>query len=135
MTIRWGIIGAGRIARAFADALAQSNRGELISIGSRDMERGKAFADDYGLDQYDTHDAILAADNIDAVYIATPHTDHAQQAIAALGFGKHVLCEKPLSESIASAEKMVKTAKRTKRTLAVMFQRRFEPAIAKAIEI
>ena len=96
--IRWGIIGPGSIAHNFADALKQSYSGELLAIASRTSSRLEEFGNKYNINQefrFNDYDQLLDDENIDAVYISTPHVFHADLSIKAAGKGKHILCEKP----------------------------------------
>ena len=96
--IRWGIIGPGSIAHNFADALEQSYSGELLAIASRTSSRLEEFGNKYNINEefrFNDYDQLLDDENIDAVYISTPHVFHADLSIKAAGKGKHILCEKP----------------------------------------
>ncbi|MCX7805543.1 MAG: aldo/keto reductase [Planctomycetota bacterium] len=96
--LRWGIIGAGRIARAFASGVRHSRLCELVAVGSRAQESADAFGREFGLSRcYAGYEKLLADPDVQAVYIATPHPMHAEWAIKAAEAGKHVLCEKPIS--------------------------------------
>src|SRR3954454_1664341 len=92
--IRWGIVGAGRIARRFAQGLAHVPQARLAALWSRRAEPAQAFAEEFGGEACASFDALLAH-GIDALYIATVQDSHADYAIAALQAGLHVLCEKP----------------------------------------
>ncbi|MGH8778771.1 Gfo/Idh/MocA family protein [Paraburkholderia sp.] len=112
--IRWGIVGAGRIARRFADGLAHVPHARLVSVWSRRAESATAFAEASGGAACESFAALLAS-GIDAVYIATMQDSHAAYAIAALEAGCHVLCEKPATVNRAQLERVVATARRTGR--------------------
>ncbi len=108
--IRWGIIGPGSIANNFADALKQSYSGELISIASYNDQRRKTFGDKYNIQddlRFNNYEALLNSESIDAVYISTPHTLHAELSIKAAGKGKHILCEKPGAVNFIQGEKVI----------------------------
>lgn len=93
--ITWGIVGAGRIAAAFAKALDASQDSICYAVASRDKNRGAKFASDWGFPVvYETYEDLFADPKVDAVYIATPHMNHAELSIAAMKAGKSVLCEK-----------------------------------------
>ena len=96
--IRWGIIGPGSIANNFADALKQTYSGELKAIASFNDQRRKNFGDKYDIHddlRFNNYESLLNSNSVDAVYISTPHTLHAELSIKAAGKGKHILCEKP----------------------------------------
>ena len=112
--IRWGIIGPGSIAHNFADALKQSYSGELISIASRTSNKLEEFGNKYQIKnefRFNDYDALLENENIDAVYIATPHVFHADLSIRAAGKGKHILCEKPGAVNFAEASRVIEKIK------------------------
>src|SRR5438309_2259627 len=105
--LRWGILSTGRIARAFAADLATSGSGRLVAVASRDISRVEGFGD---VTAYGSYEALLADDEVDAVYIATPHPMHAQWAMAAAEAGKQILCEKPLAMNLAEVEAVIDAA-------------------------
>src|SRR5690606_26517988 len=108
--IRWGIIGAGNIARhAIAPAIGYSTNGRLVAIASREPVRAAAIALETGAEtSVGSYAALLERNDIDAVYIGLPNGLHEQWTIAAAKAGKHVLCEKSLTLSSASALRMRK---------------------------
>ena len=93
--IRWGLLATGNIASLFAADLKHSHYGELVGVASRDADKAAAFCAEHGGTPSD-YEALLARDDIDAVYIATPHDSHLAWTHKALAAGKAVLCEKPL---------------------------------------
>jgi predicted dehydrogenase len=89
--IRWGIIGGGRIARTFATDINFAPHATLAAVASRQLSRAQVFADEFSVPMaYGSYEEILADPTIDAIYIATPHSHHKEQSIAALRAGKHV---------------------------------------------
>ena len=97
MTVRWGILATGRIAGTFADAIAVSDTAVLAAVGSRTPAAAERFVRDRtGVTPHGSYAALLADAEVDAVYVATPHPQHAQWSIKALEAGKAVLCEKPM---------------------------------------
>jgi predicted dehydrogenase/aryl-alcohol dehydrogenase-like predicted oxidoreductase len=138
MTIRWGIIGPGAIAHNYADGLAQTKAGELVSIASRDATRRKDFGDQYKIAEgkrYGDYAALLADKDIDAVYVSTPHPWHAELSIAALRAGKHVLCEKPAGMNAAEVVAVTEVAAQEGRFFMEAFMYRCHPQIARVLEI
>ena len=93
---RWGIIGAGVIAKKMADALRQNERAELAFVASKSPERAKAFADEQHVPRHGTYDEVVNDESIDIIYVATTHNFHCENARLALEHGKHVLMEKTL---------------------------------------
>lgn len=98
-TVRWGIIGAGNIAERFAASLAHEPHSQLVAVSGRTPEKVHAFAEKHGAEACESHGALLARPDVDAVYIAVPHLLHAQMSVEALNAGKAVLCEKPAALS------------------------------------
>ena len=95
--IRWGLIGAGRIAHQFARDMSFVPNGVLSAIGSRSKVAAEAFGAQYDIPhRFDDYQSLFECDEVDAVYIATPHNLHLAQATSAMAEGKAILCEKPL---------------------------------------
>lgn len=124
-----GIVGCGRVtARRMAPAIVESDLARLVAFCSRNRNRARQFAEQFGpADAYDDLDAFLADDRIEAVYLATPNHLHAEQARRCLAAGKHVLSDKPLAPSSAEVEDMIDAARRARRILGVLHQQRFHP--------
>ena len=134
-TIRWGIIGPGRIAQTFADGIAHSRSGKLVAIASRNPEK-PGLGDNFpGARIVSGYEALLADKDIDAVYIATPHTGHAEWAVKAIRAGKHVLVEKPIALSAFDAEAIYYEAKKAGVFAGEAFMYRVHPQTAKLIEL
>ncbi|HTU31432.1 MAG TPA: Gfo/Idh/MocA family oxidoreductase [Solirubrobacteraceae bacterium] len=110
---RWGILGAANIARGqFMPGLRESGDGVAAVVASRDLSRAQAFAHAEGVERAgDDYRAVLADDEIDAVYIPLPNSLHAQWTLEALYAGKHILCEKPLCATLAETETVIATAR------------------------
>ena len=131
--IRWGIIGAGRIAAQFANDIKYTSNAELVAIAARDMERAQAFADTHQLaTAYGDYDSLYRAENVDAVYIATPHTHHKQQTINAVNAGKAVLCEKPFTVNSEECEELIEMATTSGQYIMEGVWTYFLPALQKA---
>ena len=95
--LRWGVIGCGVIANQMAEALAAEGR-HIDGVANRTHEKAVAFADKHGVARvYDTIDDLIAAPNIDVLYLTTPHNTHITYLRKALAAGKHVLCEKSIT--------------------------------------
>jgi predicted dehydrogenase len=117
--LNWGIMAPGWIAHLFASALRASTRQRLVAVGSRSPERGKAFAAEFGIPTVHRSYADLVADpQVDVIYVASPHSEHAEQALLAIEAGKHVLVEKAFARNAKEARKVVAAARR--RQVAVM---------------
>ena len=137
MTIRWGIIGAGDIARKqTAQAIREARNAELTAVMRRSIEGARAFATEFGAAKaYDRVETLLADPEIDAVYIATPVYVHARQTIAAAQTGKHVLVEKPMAMSMAECQAMIKACQQHGVQLMVCYYQRFNARHQKAREL
>ncbi len=98
--IRWAILGAGKIARKFAQDFSQTYGGELVGVASADTDRAKLFAKELSLSKAYSYDDLYAASDIDVVYIATTHNWHYQHSLSCLQVDKAVLCEKPFTISL-----------------------------------
>lgn len=136
--IRWGILSTGAIAATFARALPHSETGVFAAVASRDGAKAQEFAQKYGSGEakaFDSYAALLASDEIDAVYVAVPHPLHARWTMLALEAGKHVLCEKPLAMNHGEVMRMVATARDQKRFLMEAFMYRCHPQTAKVCDL
>jgi predicted dehydrogenase/aryl-alcohol dehydrogenase-like predicted oxidoreductase len=133
--VRWGILGPGNIAKAFAGGVAHSRTGKLAAIATRDPGRpglAEAFP---GARIVEGYEALLRDPDIDAVYIATPHPSHAQWAIRAAEAGKHVLCEKPMGLSAFEADAMIHAARKAGTFLGEAFMYRLHPQTSKLVDL
>lgn len=109
--IRFGMIGTNFITERFIDAARQTDGLELAAVYSRTQERAEEFADRYGIGLTFTDlDEMAASDRIDAVYIASPNSLHAEQSVLFLRSGKHVLCEKPIASNASEVREMFAAA-------------------------
>ncbi len=111
--VNWGIVGLGNIADKFAQDLKIAQGGQLIAVASRDASKAKDFADLYNCKfAFGDYLDLFRCTEVEAVYIATPHSFHARQSIEAMEHGKHVLCEKPMGVNRAEVEKMIEAARK-----------------------
>ncbi|WP_406845565.1 Gfo/Idh/MocA family protein [Flavobacterium soyae] len=128
--IKWGIIGLGNIAHQFATDLLLAADADLLAAASRDILKADEFAAKYNAAKaYDSYEALFADQEVDIVYIATPHDSHAELSIKALESGKHVLCEKPIALSYKDAERMIEASKKHNKFFMEAFWTRFIPAV------
>src|SRR5882672_1535550 len=111
--VRWGILGTAGIAEsAFLPALRETGDGVAVSVGSRDLDRARVWADEQGIDRAVLgYDAVIADPDVEAVYIPLPNGLHAEWTIAALEAGKTVFCEKPLCGTVEETERVLATAR------------------------
>ncbi len=135
-SLSWGILGTGRIAGIFAKQLSQSKTGKLAAVGSRSQASADKFAAEYHVPSgYNTYDALLADSQVQAVYISTPHSLHAEWCLKAAKAGKHILCEKPLTLNHSEALAVVDAARKHDVFLMEAFMYRCHPQTAKLIEL
>jgi predicted dehydrogenase/aryl-alcohol dehydrogenase-like predicted oxidoreductase len=134
--IRWGLLAAGGIARAFAGALTQTTSGRAVAVASRSLEKAQAFANDFKIPKaYGSYEELLADRGVDAVYISTPHPMHAEWAIKAADAGKHILCEKPLAMNQYDVQAMVEAARRNDVFFMEAFMYRCNPQTQRLVEL
>src|SRR5215470_3222074 len=133
--MRWGILSTANI-NAKLIAGARDAGVELLAVGSRDAERGRAFADEFGIPRvHGSYEALLADDDVEAIYNPLPNSLHVPWSIRALEAGKHVLCEKPLTRDVGLVEQAFDAADRAGRVLMEAFMWRFHPQTAKVLEL
>jgi dihydrodiol dehydrogenase / D-xylose 1-dehydrogenase (NADP) len=124
---RWAVLGPGVISGFFARALPRSEHGLLHAVGSSDPARAQAFASEHGAPVAGTYAEVLARDDVDAVYIGTVHTTHAELCVAALEAGKAVLCEKPVTTTAADTRAVLALADRQGLPFLEAYKYRFGP--------
>ena len=126
--IRWGLLSTANINRRLIPAIRESVRGELVAVASRSQASAQAYADQWDIPQaFGSYDAMLASDEVDAVYIGLPNHLHAEWSIKAMEQGKHVLCEKPFALSLAEVDEMTAVSQRTGYVLTEAFMYRHHP--------
>lgn len=146
--VRWGIVGAGRIAHRFARSLAHEGRSELVAISCRRAGRAEVFALEHGVPEGGAlsdealggvagaaHAALLARPDVDAVYLALPHAMHLEWALAALRAGKAVLCEKPACVDAEEARELAGAARETGTLFMEAMKTRFSPLYRRVREL
>jgi len=131
--IRWGIVGAGRIAQAFVKDMAFVTNAEVSAVAARNLEHAKSFATEFHIPKaYGSYAELFADVDVDAIYIATPHNLHFEQALLAMKAGKHILCEKPVTVSSDECRQLIDTAKEQGVFFMEAMWTYFLPAIRKA---
>ena len=129
--VNWGVLGPGRIAVKFAAGLRDAAGARLVAVGSRSAERAARFATEHGAARAHAGYEALAGDpDVHAVYVATPHPQHAAACRLCLEAGKHVLCEKPLTVNAAEARAVAACAREHGVLLMEGMWARFIPATA-----
>ena len=134
--LNWGIIGAGGIASTFAENLQYAELGLKHAVGSRSQEKAEAFAAQHGFARaYGSYEALLADEEVDAVYVATPHPQHCAPLLAAAEAGKHILCEKPMGITSEECEEMIAAADKAGIVLLEAFMYRTHPQTLRLQEL
>lgn len=132
MSISWGIIGTGGIARAFASDVSQFTEMKIAAVGSRSLDKANSF--EFADEKFGSYEDLVAS-NVDAVYVATPHQLHCANTILALNAGKPVLCEKPFAVNANEAKEMAESAAANKQLLMEAMWTRYLPHIQKVREL
>ncbi len=109
--LRWGIVAPGGIGVTFIRAVQQHTRSSVVAVGSRSAERAADFAREHGVARsYGSYEELVADDEVEAVYVASPHSHHAEQALMAIDAGKHVLVEKSFTRNRTETEEVLSAA-------------------------
>jgi predicted dehydrogenase len=117
--LRWGILGSGWIAERFIESVRAHTKQDIVAVGSRSGHRAEEFASRLGLKQaYGDYNELVAAADLDVIYVATPHNLHHEGAMLALSAGKHVFVEKPFALNRAQAVEMIELARQKELFLA-----------------
>jgi Predicted dehydrogenases and related proteins len=133
--VRWGIIGPGSIAKAFRGGVLGSRHAVLEAIATRNPDRPELAQDFPGIRVVHGYDALLADPDVDAVYIAVPHTGHAEWAIKAAEAGKHVLVEKPLALSAHEVDAVFHAHRKAGTFAGEAFMYRLHPQVKQLIDL
>jgi predicted dehydrogenase len=135
--LKWGLIGCGDISRKrVAPALRDLPDCDLVAVSRANFALAEAFAKEFGARKsYERSQDLIADDEIDAIYVATPVHLHAEQTIAAAEAGKHVLCEKPMALNVAECEQVITACAANKVTLGIAYYRHFYPVVDRIKQI
>jgi len=110
--IRWGVLAPGGIAHDWTTALHAATASRVVAVGSRSLERAQAFAGEFGAERaHGSYQALVADPAVDAVYVASPHSEHHDHALLALAAGKPVLVEKAFTRNATEAAAVVEAAR------------------------
>jgi predicted dehydrogenase len=132
-SVRWGIVGPGRIASRVIKDFPYVAGAEAVAVASRSTERAQAFASEHGLRRaYGSYHEIMDDEDVDVVYITTPHPQHHAIAVAAIAAGKAALVEKSFTATVAGAEEIIATARQRQVFVMEAMWTRFQPAIVAA---
>jgi predicted dehydrogenase len=133
---KWGILAPGKMSAKFTKGLILLENAELYAVGSRDLQRAKQFANEYGYKKYYGSYEELAADTeLEVVYIASPHSHHHEHVMLCLRNGKHVICEKAFAINSGEVEEMISEARNRNLFLMEALWPPFQPFYKKAAEI
>lgn len=128
-TLRWGIASTGRISAQMVGALTILEGAEVVAVGSRTQTAADEFASAHSISRaHGSYEALWADDDVDIVYIGSPHSEHRAMTVAALNAGRHVLCEKAFALNAAEATEMIEAARRNERFLMEAMWSWFMPA-------
>jgi len=133
--VRWGIVSTGRITHQFVQDFIYVPNGEVVAVASRSQHSADTFAGKYGIPRaYAGYQRLLEDPQVDAIYVATPHTMHFQNTLDAISAGKHVLCEKPFTINPGESEQLFKVAQQSPSFVMEAMWTYFLPAIQQALQ-
>jgi predicted dehydrogenase len=136
MTVRWGVVGPGRIASKVVADFAHVPGAEVVAVASRSIDRAKAFAAEFGIARtHDSYRGIVDDEGVDVLYIATPHPQHRAVTLAALRAGKAVLVEKAFTVTPAATREIAAVAAETGVFAMEAMWTRFQPAVVRMREL
>lgn len=128
--LRWGVLGTGRIAHTFASDLRLIDEGMIVAVGSRSQASADRFADEYGIEhRHPSYEQLVANPEVDAIYVATPHPMHHDNALLALEHDKPVLVEKAFTMNGAQARELVQVARERRLFMMEAMWTRFLPHV------
>lgn len=134
--VRWGILGCGSIAQKFVDDLKQVEGCKLVAAGSRNAEKAKAFQELNGAElSFGSYEELAKCEEVDVIYVATPHPMHKDNTILCLENGKHVLCEKPFAMNAEEVKEMIAVAKSNQLFLMEAIWTQFLPYMQKLKQV
>ncbi len=110
-SLRWGVIGTGWIADQFVTTVTRNTHQRIVAIGSHSLDRAREFAEGHGVEKACGSYEELVAQDLDVIYVATGHLDHASHARLALEAGRNVLIEKPMTPTVEATQELVKLAR------------------------
>ncbi len=133
---KWGILAPGKMSAKFTKALLLLDNVELYAVGSRDLNRSKQFAEEYGFRKYyGSYEEMAADPDLEVVYIASPHSHHREHALLCLKHGKAVLCEKALALNSKEVGDMISEAAKRKIFLMEALWPQFQPIYKKTRQV
>jgi predicted dehydrogenase len=134
--LRWGILATGHITHKLAEGIRHSETGELYAVGSRTQASADEWAETYGVQHsHGSYEALLDDGEVDAVYIASPNSQHAGHVIQSAHAKKHILCEKPLASNAEEAEKAIEACRNHGVFMLEAFAWRAHPSTLRLVEL
>ena len=133
-TIKWGILGTGSIAKAFAEAL-QETEGELVAVASNTASRAEEFSNPYNCRPIEGYENLISLPEVNAIYVATPHTSHFELTAECLRQRKAVLCEKPMTINATETMALIDLSRKNNTLLMEAFMYKIHPQTQKIMEI
>jgi len=130
-SVGYAVVGLGSISEvAVLPAFRHSKKSRVVALVSHDLKRARELGKKFGVKNcysYEDYDRCLSQPDVDAVFIASVNGAHAEQTIRAAAAGKHVLCEKPMANSVADCRRMVEACRQSKVRLMIAYRNYFEP--------
>jgi predicted dehydrogenase len=139
--IGYALVGLGKLSQGeLLPAFAQCKKSKLVALVSGDQEKAKTLAARYNVDEknlydYQTYDRLADNPNVDVIFIVLPNHLHAEYTIRGAKAGKHILCEKPMANSVAECDDMIRACKRADRKLMIAYRAQYEPHNRRAIQL
>jgi predicted dehydrogenase len=134
--IRWGILGAGRIAARVGADIAASAGSEVAAVGARALDRARTLADELGAPRaYGSYRELVSDPDIDVIYVATTHAQHHEHALLALRAGRHVMVEKAFTLTERQAQEVVDEARNRNRFCMEAMWMRMNPLVRRAVDL
>jgi len=135
-TLNIGILGTGRMAGAMAKAIASMKHETAVAVGSRSVEKAQAFAKEYGIPKaYGSYEELCRDPEVDLIYIASPHSHHAEHGMQCIEAGKPVLVEKSFTANAAQAAELLESARKKQVFLAEAIWTRYMPFVKTMREV
>ncbi|MFX0169273.1 MAG: Gfo/Idh/MocA family oxidoreductase [Candidatus Hodarchaeota archaeon] len=130
-----GVVGVGAWGKNHARVFSELDKANLIAIVDRDNDRARTLAKRFNTQHFSDVDDLLRLEDVDAITICTPTVTHADIALQAIEAGKHILVEKPMTDTVQQAHRIIDAAKSAKSILMVGFVERFNPSVQTAVEV
>ena len=132
--IKWGILGTGAIAKAFADAL-QETEGELVAVASQSLKRAEDFSKSYNCTAIEGYQSLISLPEVEAIYVATPHTSHFELSAECLRNKKAVLCEKPMTINATETMALIDISRKNNTLLMEAFMYKIHPQTQQVMKV